>query len=155
MIAHTSLGMTRHTTAADALARAGAETVMHGASDQIVGAVHSMATSAGGETLGALPAVSSTVGGSTVVALAAILTFFVAVGLSLVVTYQVVQGYRQTRARPFLFLAVGIFLLAPAPMLLRFVLANATSVPFAVRSLTAAGSELLGLLCILYTVYQR
>lgn len=102
-----------------------------------------------------VPAAASVVGGSTPVAVAAILTFFIAVGLSLLVTYRVIEGYRRTRQRPILFLAVGIFLLAPAPMLLRFTLANVAPVGLGIRSLAAAGAELLGLLCILYTVYDR
>lgn len=102
-----------------------------------------------------LAADSSVVGGSTPVALAAIVTFFIAVGLSILVTYRVVEGYRQTRQRPFLFIALGIFFLAPAPMLLRFLLVNATLVEPTIRALLASGSELLGLAFILYTVYER
>lgn len=102
-----------------------------------------------------LPAAASVVGGSTLVALAAIVTFFVALGLAVLVTYRVIEGYRRTRARPFLFLAIGIFLLAPAPLLLRFGLVNATSVGLGTRSLAAAATELAGLVCILHTVYQR
>lgn len=101
-----------------------------------------------------LPAQSSVVGGSTPIAVAAILTFFVAVALSILVTYRVVQGYYRTRQRPFLFIALGIFLLAPAPMLLRFLLANVTTTPTAIRSLLATGTELVGLLCLLYIVYE-
>lgn len=102
-----------------------------------------------------LAADASVVGGSTPVALAAIVTFFLAVGLSILVTYRVVEGYRQTRKRPFLFIALGIFFLAPAPMLLRFLLVNATLVEPTTRALLASGSELLGLAFILYTVYER
>lgn len=102
-----------------------------------------------------LAADASVIGGSTPVAFAAIVTFFVAVGLSILVTYQVVEGYRQTRQRPFLFIALGIFFLAPAPMLLRFLLVNATLVEPTIRALLASGSELLGLVFILYTVYER
>lgn len=101
------------------------------------------------------PATSSTVGGSTIVALAAIVTFFVALALSILVTYRVVEGYWSTRRRPFFYLGIGIFLLAPAPMILRFLLANALVVPLTTRSLVASGSELVGLLFILFTVYER
>ncbi len=102
-----------------------------------------------------VPTASSVVGGSTGVAIAAIVTFFVAVGLSLLVTYRVIEGYRGTRQPEILYLAVGIFLLAPAPMLFRFLLVNLTGVPIPIRSLVASGSELAGLGFILYTVYSR
>lgn len=102
-----------------------------------------------------VPTASSVVGGSTAVAIAAIVTFFVAVGLSLLVTYRVIEGYRGTRQPEILYLAVGIFLLAPAPMLFRFLLVNLTGVPLPIRSLVASGSELAGLGFILYTVYDR
>lgn len=104
---------------------------------------------------GSLPADAAVVGGSTPIALAAIITFFLAVGLSLVVTYRVIEGYRQTRDRPIMFIAMGIFFLAPAPMLFRFLLVNLTTISPTIRTVVASGSELLGLLLILYTVYDR
>lgn len=48
------------------------------------------------------------VGGSTPVVLAAIVTFFVATVLAVLVTYRFVEGYRRTKARPILWLAVGM-----------------------------------------------
>jgi len=93
-------------------------------------------------------------GGSLAVAAAALVTFFVALTLSVVVTYQCVRGYRQSRRRPMLLLAVGVFLLASAPMFLRLVLGNLDAVTPATRIFVVAVTELAGLLTILYVVYD-
>jgi hypothetical protein len=92
-------------------------------------------------------------GGTTVVGLLALAAFFVATILSVLVTYRFVQGYRRSRAMPILFLAVGMFLLAPAPMFVRFVVGNVVAVPSAVRILTTSLLESAGLLTILVVVY--
>ena len=93
-------------------------------------------------------------GGSTLVVLAAILSFFVATGLAVLVTYRFVEGYRRTRARPILWLAVGMFLLAPAPLFVRLIAGNVAAVPLSAQLLLATLSELCGLLIILYAVYS-
>jgi hypothetical protein len=92
-------------------------------------------------------------GGGTVVGLLALVTFLVATGLSVLVTYRFVQGYRRSRATPILLLAVGMFLLAPAPMFVRFLAGNLVGVPSAVRILTTSLLESAGLLTILVVVY--
>ncbi|WP_324757169.1 hypothetical protein [Haloarcula montana] len=92
-------------------------------------------------------------GGGTVVGLLAIATFLVATALSVLVTYRFVQGYRRSRATPILLLAVGMFLLAPAPMFVRFVAGNLVVVPSTVRVLTTSLLESAGLLTILVVVY--
>lgn len=105
-------------------------------------------------TMGPTPAAASVVGGSVPVALAAIATYFIALVVSILVTYRITQGYLQTRQRPFLFMALGVFLLAPAPMLMRVILGNASGMSLSTVSILTSGTELLGLLCILYTVYE-
>lgn len=92
-------------------------------------------------------------GGSPVVVLAALVTFLIATVLAVAVTYRFVEGYRQTRARPILLLAIGMFLLAPAPMFIRLLVGNVAAIPLSVQLLTTTLSELCGLLVILYVVY--
>ena len=92
-------------------------------------------------------------GGSMPVVLAAVVTFFVATVLAVLVTYRFIEGYRRTRARPILLLAVGMFLLAPAPMFVRLLAGNLEAVPLAAQLLLTTLSELCGLLIILYAVY--
>ncbi|WP_205596852.1 DUF7521 family protein [Halostella salina] len=101
-----------------------------------------------------VPAQVEVTGGSAAVAAAALVTFFVALALSVLVTYQCVRGYRQSRRRPMLFLAVGVFLLASAPMFLRLLLGNLHAVTPATRIFVVAVTELAGLLTILYVVYD-
>lgn len=100
-----------------------------------------------------LPLQFSVEGGSTPVVLAAIATFFVATVLAVLVTYRFVEGYRRTRCRPILWLAVGMFLLAPAPMFLRLLAGNVEAVPLSAQLLLSTLSELCGLLVILYSIY--
>jgi len=94
------------------------------------------------------------VGGSAVGVLAALAAFLVALVLSILVTYHLVQGYRQTRRRQMLYLALGLFLLAAAPMFIRLWFANVAGGPMATRLFTVALAELSGLLLILYVVYD-
>ncbi|WP_436346713.1 DUF7521 family protein [Natronorubrum sp. FCH18a] len=100
-----------------------------------------------------IPLAVTVEGGSTPVVLAAIVTFFAATVLAVLVTYRFVEGYRRTRARPILLLAVGMFLLAPAPMFVRLLAGNLEAVPLAAQLLLTTLSELCGLLVILYVVY--
>ena len=92
-------------------------------------------------------------GGEPLVVLAALVTFFVALVLAVLVTYRFVEGYRRTQRRPILLLAVGMFLLAPAPMFIRLLVGNVPAIPLSAQLLTTTISELCGLLVILYVVY--
>ena len=92
-------------------------------------------------------------GGSTPVVIAAIVTFFIATILAVLVTYRFVEGYRQTNSRPILYLAIGMFLLAPAPMFLRLLAGNVASVSLSAQLLLTTLSELCGLLIICYVIY--
>jgi uncharacterized membrane protein YoaK (UPF0700 family) len=106
---------------------------------------------------GTVPLQSSGVeatGGSTAVAVAALLLFVVAVVLASLVTYHFVQGFRRTGRRSMLLLAVGLFLLAAAPMFIRLVLSNVDLVTVVTRRFAVACTELCGLLTLLYVVYD-
>jgi len=92
-------------------------------------------------------------GGSALLVLAVFLLLAAATVLSVLVTYRLVRGYRQTGTRPLLYLAVGIFLLTAAPTAIRLAFTNLAAAP-AYRTLAASASELLGLLAILYTINQ-
>lgn len=94
------------------------------------------------------------VGGAAPTAVAAILVFFVAVVLSVVVTYRYMKGYLRTRRRPLLYLAVGMLLLAPAPMFVRLVAGNVGVVTATERQFVATASRLCGLVAILTVVYR-
>lgn len=94
------------------------------------------------------------VGGGTLTAVAAILAFFAAIILSVLVTYRYARGYLKTRQRPLLFLTVGFLLLAPMPMFLRLLLGNVAVVSPAERTLAATASRLCGLLVILTVVHR-
>jgi len=96
----------------------------------------------------------STTGGSTALALVALLLFGVALVLAVLVTYHFVQGYRRTGRRPMLLLAVGLFLLAAAPMFVRLVLGNVDGATDDARRLLVAVLELCGLVTLLYVVYD-
>lgn len=96
----------------------------------------------------------SVTGGSAPMVFAAFGLFAASLVLSVLVTYRFARGYRRTGTRPLLQLAVGMFLLAVAPMLLRVVLTTA-GVDSAVRILATSVSELLGLLTVLYTIYHQ
>jgi len=94
------------------------------------------------------------VGGAAPTAVAAILVFFVAIALSVVVTYRYARGYLRTRQRPLLYLTVGMLLLAPAPMFIRLVLSNVVLVTPVERTLVVTVSKLCGLLVILAVVHR-
>lgn len=93
-------------------------------------------------------------GGSSLTVLVVFGLLAVATILSLLVTYRFADGYRRTGTRPYLFLASGLFLLTAAPIFARLALTNVVAVPGAYRTLITSGSELLGLLVILYTIYR-
>lgn len=94
------------------------------------------------------------VGGEPATALAAVLAFFVAIVLSVVVTYRYAKGYLRTRRRPLLYLTVGLLLLAPAPMFARLVLGNLDAVTATERTLVVNVSKLCGLLVVLTVVHR-
>lgn len=94
------------------------------------------------------------VGGSHTVVLAALAGLLVAAVLSLLVVAKLVGGYRRSGTRPMLYLGVGLALLVTAPIFLRLAFANFVNVSPAVRSLATTGLELLGLVAILYAIYD-
>jgi hypothetical protein len=94
-------------------------------------------------------------GGSVVVALLALFALAIAAGLSLLIAYEALHGYRGTGEQAMLMLAVGIVLLSAGPIAIRIVLPTFTNAPDSVRVLSATASELLGLGCILYAIYGR
>lgn len=93
-------------------------------------------------------------GGPPVIVLAGVISFLIASALAVVVTYRFIEGYRRTASRPVLLLAVGMFFLAPAPMFIRLLAANAAVLPLVARRLVTSLSELVGLLVVLYVVYR-
>jgi len=101
------------------------------------------------------PAQVTATGGSAVLAVLALLGLFVAAGLSLLIAYEALRGYRGTQERAMLYLAVGIVLLTAGPIALRIALPTFTDAPESVRLLSTTVSELLGLGCILYSIYGR
>ncbi len=103
--------------------------------------------------LASVPAQVSVTGGSAVVAAVALLGLAVAAGLSVLIAYEALKGYRGTGDRAMLFLAVGIVLLTGGPIALRILLPTFTETPESVRLLSTTVSELLGLGCILYAIY--
>lgn len=115
------------------------------------GAIDRVGAGVPGEFL--LPLQVEVEGGSPLVVLAALATFFVALVLAVLVTYRFVEGYRRTQRRPILLLAVGLFLLAPAPMFIRLLVGNVAAIPLSAQLLTTTLSELCGLLVVLYVVY--
>lgn len=94
------------------------------------------------------------VGGSQLVAVLALAGLLLAAGLSLLVVYRLVEGYRRNGTRPMLVLGVGIALLVTGPIFLRLAFANLVAVSPATRSVATTASELLGLSAILYAVYD-
>ena len=93
-------------------------------------------------------------GGGTATGIAALVAFLVATVLAVLVTYRFLQGYLRSRSKPILLLAIGMFLLAPAPMLLRLVAGNVLTVTTPVRVLSTTAVEAMGLLVILAVIYR-
>ena len=92
-------------------------------------------------------------GGSPFVIVLALLGLFFTAGLSLVVAYLVIRGYRRNRNRARLYLAVGLVLLTAGPILIQLVLTNVTTMSPVGRSAAANASKLLGLGAMLYAIY--
>jgi hypothetical protein len=103
----------------------------------------------------ARPLQATATGGSPVVVVLAFLGLAVAAGLSLLIAYHALRGYRGSADTGMLLLAVGIVLLTAGPNALRIVLPTFTDVPGGTRVLVATLSELLGLGCILAAIYGR
>lgn len=101
------------------------------------------------------PLQASATGGTAVVTVLAFLGLAVAAGLSLLIAYEALRGYRGNRDPGMLLLAVGIVLLTAGPNALRIVLPTFTATPESLRILLATISELLGLACILLAIYGR
>jgi len=93
-------------------------------------------------------------GGTTVTTVAALVTFLVATALAVLVTYRFLRGYFRSRSKPILLLAVGMFLLAPAPLFIRLVAGNVLAVAPSIRVLSTTTVEAAGLLVILGVIYR-
>jgi hypothetical protein len=91
-------------------------------------------------------------GGATVTTVAALVTFLVATVLAVLVTYRFLQGYFRSRSKPILLLAVGMFLLAPAPLFIRLIAGNVLVVAPPVRVVSTTTVEAAGLLVILSVI---
>lgn len=99
------------------------------------------------------PSLQTATGGSVVVVVLSLLGMALTAGLSLIVAYRVIQGYRRNRSRARLSLAFGLVLLTTGPILLQFVLPSLTDVSAVGRALVTTVSELLGLMAMLYAIY--
>jgi len=110
-------------------------------------------------TLGSLgpvvPLQATATGGSPVVVVLLLLGLAVAAGLSLLIAYEALRGYRGSDDTGMLLLAAGIVLLTAVPNGLRIALPTFTGTAESLRVLVATGSELLGLACILLAIYGR
>ena len=93
------------------------------------------------------------IGGSPLVIVLALLGLLLTAGLSLVVAYLVIRGYRRNRNRARLYLAVGLVLLTAGPIVIQLVLTNVTAMSQIGRSAAANASKLLGLGAMLYAIY--
>jgi len=102
-----------------------------------------------------VPLQATATGGSPVVVVLLLLGLAVAAGLSLLIAYEALRGYRGSDDTGMLLLAVGIVLLTAVPNGLRIALPTFTGTPESLRVLVATGSELLGLTCILLAIYGR
>lgn len=98
------------------------------------------------------PPLQTATGGSPAVVALTLLGLFVTAVLSLVVAYLLIRGYRRNRDRARLYLGIGLVLLTTSPIVLQFVLTNATVSP-GLRSVAANTSKLVGLAAMLYAIY--
>lgn len=101
------------------------------------------------------PLQTAATGGSAVVAVLVFLGLAVAAGLSLLIAYEALRGYRGSADAGMLLLAVGIVLLTAVPNAIRIAVPMFTDAPGGTRALLATLSELLGLACILLAIYGR
>ena len=100
-----------------------------------------------------LQTTTDAIGGSPLVVVLALLGLLLTAGLSLVVAYLVIRGYRRNRNRARLYLAVGLVLLTAGPIVIQLVLTNVTAMSQIGRSAAANASKLLGLGAMLYAIY--
>lgn len=100
-----------------------------------------------------LQTMTDAIGGSPLVIVLALLGLLLTAGLSLVVAYLVIRGYRRNRNRARLYLAVGLVLLTAGPIVIQLVLTNVTAMSQIGRSAAANASKLLGLGAMLYAIY--
>ena len=100
-----------------------------------------------------LQTVTDATGGSPLAVLLALIGLLLTAGLSLVVAYLVVQGYRRNRNRARLYLAIGLVLLTTGPIVIQLALTNFTTMSAVERSAAANASKLVGLMAMLYAIY--
>ena len=100
-----------------------------------------------------LQTATDAIGGSPLVVVLALLGLLFTAGLSLVIAYLVIRGYRRNRNRARLYLAVGLVLLTAGPIVIQLVLTNVTTMSQIGRSAAANASKLLGLGAMLYAIY--
>ncbi|MDG5776399.1 hypothetical protein VB773_07755 [Haloarculaceae archaeon H-GB2-1] len=91
---------------------------------------------------------------STLVSLLLFLGLVVSMVVSVVVVAKGVGSYRATGDPAILGLSTGILLLSGAPIFLNVVLATSTGLDSAVVSTLADGLRLMGLLVVLYVIYN-
>jgi drug/metabolite transporter (DMT)-like permease len=96
---------------------------------------------------------TNAIGGSPLVVILVLLGLLLTAGLSLVVAYLVIRGYRRNRNRSRLYLAIGLVLLTAGPIVIQLVLSNLTTMSQIGRSAAANASKLLGLGAMLYAIY--
>ena len=104
-------------------------------------------------SLVSLQTATEATGGSPLVVILVLVGLVLTAGLSLVVAYLVIRGYRRNRNRARLYLAVGLVLLTTGPIVLQFVLTTVTTISPVGRSAAANASKLLGLGAMLYAIY--
>jgi len=86
--------------------------------------------------------------------LAVVLGSFLVTGLlGAAITYRAYQGYRRNRSEPMLYLALGLVLVTVVPPVVSLTLATLTALPGWLVVLAMTGSQTLGLLSVLYSLY--
>lgn len=100
-------------------------------------------------------ALQTATGGSPVMVVLALVGLLLTAGLSLVVAYLIISGYRENRNRSRLYLAIGLLFLTTGPIVLQLLLTNLTTMSQLGRSAVANASKLLGLGVLLYAIYGR
>lgn len=99
------------------------------------------------------PVPLSTGGGLVAVSLFA--GVFVSIALALLIVVRAFQGYRRTKSRRLLALAVGLLLIVAVPKLANLGLANTTGVAPATITVLTGTSRVAGLGVILAAIYAR
>lgn len=91
--------------------------------------------------------------GETLRVLVVFATYLLGAVIGLLIAAKAWQGYRRNDSGPMLFLAAGIVLLTAVPAGLSLLLSNVGGVRESTIVLATNGSELVGLLAILYSLY--